>query len=765
MKPPPNFPADSPPTVKGELVVRNGRLAGVRRPLTSPVMLIGRADFCDVRLNVDSVSPVHCVLSAAAGAFHLRDLGGGTLVNDKPFTEGPLETGDLLAIGPFQFCFEVSVPEGVAVPPKPAELEAERDALRIQAAAVVAQQAALAEQETQLRQGRAALERQKEQLATYLENRRKGLMEMQEQMRQDRAAFKTECEAGRQEMEQARQQIAQTQEESTKTQQQVDRERRRLIELRKRLKRRWHRHWDGEKAAVAAREQEVVAAREKLHQEAEALRGERAALLQAQLRFNGEVELGRRRLREEWQQLGLAQQQWEATLNLEQTRRIAEQRELDRRAAAVQKAERALADRQRKMEQRMVELTAETQGLEVRVRNQRLRLAEVLASRERPRPEAGARVEANLLALRQGDVPTPPVADPTGSAVRVMPRRSRRFDVPAVWVRLAGMLADQRRHLLEQWQYLLEVEAAWEAEHALVLPAVEAAGRQLREREEGLERREQALRLQEQAIAAGQADLRQRVQALSQVRCALEGWQAQLTAREAAWEAERASVLAEVQAREEAAAAAVRRLEEVHERRIRRRGEEIEALRTARERLEQLRQDYASLWQECQERRAHLAQEQRALAGQALALEDLRQELLPRTADPAAVNRRLERLKQRHAARLEIEERSLTEDRQALGAEMRRLDERNREVHKHEDDLMARHDEWARQVAAWEEQRLAAADAEAYRRQEVERLQAQRVHDQRQLTQLREELERIARLLLDESEVLRLDSPPATQAA
>jgi hypothetical protein len=397
MESPPNVPAASAPTVRGELVVCNGRQAGVRRPLTSPAMLIGQASCCDVRLNVEGVRPVHCVLSGVPGAFHLRDLAGGnsTLVNGKPFTAGPLEDGDLIAVGPFQFRFAVSVPEGAEVPPRPADLEAERDALRIQAAAVVAQQAALAEQETQLRQGRAALERQKEQLAAHLEKRRQSLLEMQEQMRQDRAAFKAECEAGRKELEQNRQQIASAGEEQTRARQQVDKERRRLVELRKRLKRRWHRHWDSEKAAVAAREQEVAAAREKLRRDAEALQGERAALVQAQLRFNGEVELGRRQLREEWQELGLAQQQWEATLNQEQARRTAEQRELHRRASAVQSAERALAERQRKVEQRVAQLTAEAQGLEVRVRNQRLRLVEQEQER--------MRAEANLRLLRQGE--------------------------------------------------------------------------------------------------------------------------------------------------------------------------------------------------------------------------------------------------------------------------------------------------------------------------------------------------------------------------
>ncbi len=633
-------------------------------------------------------------------------------------------------------------------------LEAEREALRIQAAAVVAQQAALAEEESRLRQGRTALEKQKQQLAAHLENRRRHLLQLQEQTREDRAAFQAECEARRQEQEQIRQQIALAQEESARERQQVDRQRRRLVELRKRLKRRWHRHWDAEKAAVVAREQDLIQAREKLRQDAEALRGERAAFLQAQLRHNGEVELGRRQLQDEWQQLGLAQQHWEAALNQEQARRKREQEDLQRRLAEVQAAERALTDRQRQAEKRLAQLNAEIQGLEVRVRNQRLRLIEQEQER--------ARVE---LALRAQGRPQDGLADtPAGALVPVPtpPRPSRRFRLPAAWVRLAGMLADQRRHLIEQWHQLLETRAAWQAEQEAALAVIVG---QAREHEEQVRLREQALTVKEQTVAAALTDLAQRVQALSRVRCALEGWQARLTAREAGWETERAGLLAEVHAREEAAAAQVRALEEAHERRLRRRGEEMEALRGARQRLEQLRRDYAALWQECQKRRAQLAREQRLLASQALALENLRQELLPQAADPAAASRRLDRVQKRQTARLEAEERALKEDRQALLAEARRLEERSRLLHLQEDDLVARHDEWARQVVAWEEQRLAAADAEVRRRQEVQRLQTLRALDERQLTQLRDELERIARLLMDEGEPLPLDAPPPSQAA
>ena len=58
-------PADdssAPVEPAGELIVQNGRQAGVRRPVRAPLTLIGRAPGCDIRLNVESVHPLHCAL-------------------------------------------------------------------------------------------------------------------------------------------------------------------------------------------------------------------------------------------------------------------------------------------------------------------------------------------------------------------------------------------------------------------------------------------------------------------------------------------------------------------------------------------------------------------------------------------------------------------------------------------------------------------------------------------------------------------------------
>jgi hypothetical protein len=154
---------DTPPA--GELLVLNGRQSGVRQALTMPVTLVGRDDGCDVRLNVEGVQPFHCVLGCMPGEVTLRDLHSqhGTFVNGQRIAATTLRDGDLLDVGPFRF--------RVLLAPVPAaqstgiERGTDADALRVQAAAVAAQQAALDEHEARLAQQQTELEHQREQVA------------------------------------------------------------------------------------------------------------------------------------------------------------------------------------------------------------------------------------------------------------------------------------------------------------------------------------------------------------------------------------------------------------------------------------------------------------------------------------------------------------------------------------------------------------------------------------------------------------------------
>src|SRR6185369_15425564 len=184
---PPGSDAGSPAPALGELVVQNGRQAGARRSLFSPLTLIGRAADCDVRLNVDPVALHHCAIFRGPAGLVLRDLGSdsGTLVNDQLIGSCVLKDGDVLAVGPFKLL--VRCPQVVSD-----RESGEADALRVHVAAVAAQQAALIEEESRLQQRRTALEKQEEQLAAHLEERRQELVNLKEQVRQQRTQLQLE---------------------------------------------------------------------------------------------------------------------------------------------------------------------------------------------------------------------------------------------------------------------------------------------------------------------------------------------------------------------------------------------------------------------------------------------------------------------------------------------------------------------------------------------------------------------------------------------
>src|SRR5438132_308197 len=135
----PNKQVNEPASAWAELVVQNGRLSGARKALTAAITTIGRAESCDLRLNVESIHPFHCVLAFGPTGLALRNFQAddSTLVNGKAVTACTLQQGDLLSIGPFQFQVQLS---GAAKAASSDSQEQEKQALRIQAAAVAAQQ-------------------------------------------------------------------------------------------------------------------------------------------------------------------------------------------------------------------------------------------------------------------------------------------------------------------------------------------------------------------------------------------------------------------------------------------------------------------------------------------------------------------------------------------------------------------------------------------------------------------------------------------------
>src|SRR5262249_35897703 len=146
----------------GELVLQNGRQAGARRPLSTPTTFIGRTEDCDIRLNVDGVDPLHCLLVPGPDGVRLRALNSvhGIWVNGVRAETALLRHGDLLKVGPFQFRVELNLAPSCAAAMDEYSVEEQRQAVRIQAAAIAAQQAALEEEEMRLAQRRSDMQQQ-----------------------------------------------------------------------------------------------------------------------------------------------------------------------------------------------------------------------------------------------------------------------------------------------------------------------------------------------------------------------------------------------------------------------------------------------------------------------------------------------------------------------------------------------------------------------------------------------------------------------------
>jgi chromosome segregation ATPase len=810
MEPSP-LPAEAGPAPV-ELIVQNGRLRGSCHPLQQPFTLVGRAAGCDVRLNSPGVSPLHCALVLSVQGLFLRVLTdqATTQVNGQLVTACSLKDGDLLAIGLFHFQVRINAVPSAEPSPQAAALAAEREALRVQAAAVAAQQTALSEEEAKLQERRQALEQQEEQLAKHLEEKRQKLVEIRDQAREAYQELRSERKLREAQLTDGKGELLALHRELEDGRAQLRVDRQHLLRLRRRLKRRWHSHWAAERAAMVRREQQVEARSGQLQREAERLHQEHQALRQARLAFNGEMEIGRRQLQAAWDKLRQARQA-EDERQVQALAELADrQADLERRSAALTEAERNLTDELQQWQIARGELEKESVGLENRVRNYQRKISDhkeelqhletqlldlrataaavvsepgvsATEAASPPQPPAGEQAAPAIPAEETGAAApaAPPAGAPAAAAnlpVAVVPVLSRLVAaaVPPVeprarsvevlpdvasslsaLERLAGELADQRLHLMEQCQRLVESQRRWHHHRDAVAAELEGLGRQLAVREQSLQARQEALE-------AAEVRIRQQHRDATNLQRYLEGWQTRMTARETTWEADRERLLADVQVREKMAEQRLQAIADLHQRWKRRRHREVEWLKSERTTCEKRRRECATLRDAWLRRQSALEQEQRALAEKSLAMEQLQQEYLGQSADAAAAGRRLERLRRRWASLSAAAEKSINEQGQALQEEAARVESLQQRLHKQAVKIDAQETDLAQRLSEWEQNQLVAADEMNRIRQQLASAQALRDRYEKQVVDLRDEAERLARMFLDDTQPLSL---PKSQAA
>lgn len=762
MEPNTNSPASGAGLPLAELIVQNGRLKGTSRPLAAPLTLIGRAAGCEMRLNVEGVGALHCALAHGVDGICLRLLPGGgvTLVNGAPAVDGPLADGDVLTVGPFQFRLHVRGTYAAAAAARVEaareelrrDLEAEKDALRIQAAAVVAQQVALGEEETRLQQRRAALEQQQEQLSAHLEDKRRRLTELREKLKGEHIALRASRAEHESRVAEAQRELDTIRADAADGREQLRADRQHLIDLRRRLKHRWHRHWAAERGVLKRREEEIASQWSAVAREEERLQRERERLAQDRLSINGEVELGRRHLQAAWDELRRAQQQ-EAERVAGQRRELADRRSgLDERELLLVDGERGLAAEQHHWQHKRRTLEREAEGLENRIRNFRRKIFD--------QEQEVRRLEAVLFNLQRqiqdGPAATarPSVEVVPAPVLSVMePAPAPRIEVPALPLeqleRLSGEVADQRLILAEYCERLAQTQQHWQRLREAAAAEMEAVARRLEEREQDIEVREKQL-----VVCEGQ--LRQQQREASHLQHYLEGWQSRMTARESSWQGERDRLLAEVQNREHLTEQRLRAVSQVQQRWTRRRRHEVEWLKSERSACEKLRREFAGLREDWLRRSAELEKHERELAERALALEQLEQESVNHTADASVAERRLEKLRRRWESAGAASVKELNALRDALEGELADLRDGHKHLQKQAARLSALEEELSQKQTQWEQKELLVEDELSRLRSDLTTTHTQRDRYSQQVLELRDEVERLARLLLEEAEPVRL---------
>ena len=716
--------ADSPAPapLAGELVVQNGRQAGASRSLNAPLTLIGRAPGCDIRLNVESIHPLHCALLPGPSGLILRDLGSdtGTFVNDQRVTSCLLHDGDMLGIGPFRLLvrWPHQTPNTMDGVPQPGEV----DALRVQAAAVAAQQAGLFEEENRLQQRRAALERQEEQLAAHLEEKRRQLVELRDEVKSERHKLKQERAGLDQERQDLLGEATRDRVDAAQTLEKAKRDRLRVSTLRRRLRKRWKLHWTAKDAELKAREQQVEKRTQEFTRERQRLEAQRDEVTRGRLRLNGDRELTRCELREEWQKLRQAQHDWQAEREKMASAQAAQQFRLEERTRTVQALEQQLGSRQKQAQDIRDELVSEAEGLENRIRH-----------------------------LREAVAPTQsrPGSETSTPVVRVM-TNDETARMLARLETVAAELADQRLALVEQWEHFLQTQRQWAQSHAEVLPQLEDAARKLDERERSLDQREQGLR--------AEADtLRQRQETLAQLRSELEAWQSRLTLGESAWQTERTALTARSQRIEEVARRRLARLDEVRKQWAARRRDETVRVGRELQRCKELQRLYTTLREEFDRRMASLGAEQRSLAERTLALEQLELERVGRAEDAGAVERRLLKIRKQINGQHSEAEQRLAERGRHLEEEAHRLTVQSQHLHERLEAAGEIEVTLSSRQTEWEHRLLHGEQAREQLEEEVEQLRRQEQVISRHCKELQEELERLINALLQDAEPF---SPP-----
>lgn len=682
----------------GGLVVQDGPGAGTSFPFHYPVTLVGRSGGCDIRLEAGDVRSLHCLLTPGTDGVNLRALARDAVrVNGRPTSSANLQDGDLIEIGPCRLRVRWPVSDTGADDPL-------FESLRIQAAAVVAQQAELTEWEITLTDRASALTRQESELASHLDNQRRQLLDLQDQIAQARASLRDKRAAfatlsAEQEVE-----LATVRQEAYDRRAAVERRETRMARLWAKFRNRVRDNAQTERARAA-----VVAVRQQADR-AE-LEAQRQCFDDFRRQFHTSAELEKRAIVEGWDRVRTAEAE-DRELRVRLNQQV---HDLAFREKALVAGEKRLA-----ADRHGADLIQESLRLEVgRLEARATAARQVLAERQRETEQLGG-VLATIAAGAPAALPLCPAPH-------------------------EGDLADQRLILAEQVQRFAAARLAWDADRVRALADLDVLFELHADRERELGRREVEL-------AEAEAEAAEDRDTLARLTLRLEADRLRAEGDVAALRAAAESDFAAAESRLQAAKRREDTLCELYQLWGRRRSTEIAQLRQARAAADAERESWAALRDAWLRGRARLLRDQQDVATRQLALEKYRQECIEAAERPALAERRLERLRKQWLAWTAGHGRELNRLAATLAVESESLDARTTHCRRDEAALQLRACGLAELAADADRAQLEATALRASCQEQLAAAQRDVAQSVQAIERAHDQFERLARTLIHASD-------------
>lgn len=787
------MPAELDCSAQAALIIQTGRLRGNRFALRRPATLIGQSEGCDLRLIGERILPIHCIISHGSDGWIVRATSDQPILLDgQPTVAARLTDAQRLVVGGYEFdlCIPPTQAESAWTDPGVAE------ALRIQAAAVTAQQTQLTEEELRLDARRAALEEQEKQLASRLDQRQRQLDYLHEQLDAARAALRQERRTSAEELAKRQDLLQHREQELAQLLASALAQRKRLRRLHQRLLRRFKRQWADAQRQIAQREQQ-------LHRALRKHAAERQSFEQALRRFNTQVILEHHRRQQASEDFVARLADREAALaQLDQqvARLHADQLELAHARDQLTREQADLRQERETWAANLAQRQEQSRTLEQRIANLHQTLLQLEQTREQStvamhassptspgttspsttspgttspgttspgttRADTASADPASAGCGELSDWSEPIIALPdSADAARAHYHRQlielnrQLHDQRQALEQSARQLAAERLSLTEQAQQLAQSHRDWQNQQAELAGQLEELSRQLAQRESELLAAEATIGQQREQLASERA-----IQQSQRLR--LELWHNQLVAQRT--ELAHGLELAHDQAQAHLQHAQRQRqaLTELTRRWVGRRQTELSRLRAEFASLAQLQQSYRERLDQLQQQHRLIQRNEQRLLQQTLALETLRQELFAQANDSHFAQRRLARIERRGAASQRRAEKALSQLRQHLQADLHRLSQQFADWQQLAQQTMQQMHSLTQQQANLEQQQLQLNQDRAELAQHQTRWQCERAALLQANQQLREQFERFAYHLIESPPcgLLEIAEPTVTQ--